>query len=130
MANLNLNKVILGGRLTSTPELKQTLGGIPVCSFGIAVNRRSQKDGESQADFINCIAWRQNGEFVSRYFRKGSSICITGSLQTRTWTDKHGERRYVTEVIAEEIGFVDAKGEAASRPHDNIDADTSDELPF
>lgn len=116
MANFNLNKVILGGRLTSDPELKQTNSGIPVCSFSIAVNRRFVKQGEDgngqqTADFINCTAWRQQAEFISRYFHKASSICVIGQIQTRNWTDQNGQKRYVTEVVVDEATFVDAKGE-------------------
>ena len=115
MANLNLNKVVLAGRLTAEPELKQTQSGVSVCSFTVAVNRRYQKDSESQqTDFINCVAWRQQAEFVSRYFRKGSSICVVGNIQTRTWTDNQGQKRYATDVVADEISFVDSKGEGPS----------------
>ncbi len=119
MANFNLNKVILGGRLTADPELKQTNSGIPVCSFTVAVNRRfaKQNEGGAQqqtADFITCTAWRQQAEFLSRYFRKGSSICILGSIQTRSWDDQNGQKRYATEVVADEINFVDSKGENGS----------------
>ena len=86
MANFNLNKVILGGRLTGDPELKQTQSGVSVCTFGIAVNRRfNSKDSaqQTQADFFNITAWRQSAEFVSKYFRKGSSICVVGTIQNR-----------------------------------------------
>lgn len=116
MANLNLNKAILGGRITAEPELKQTNSGIPVCSFSIAVNRRvrqTEENGAQQtADFINCTAWRQTAEFISRYFHKGSSICVTGSIQTRTWTDQNGQKRYATEVVVDEAMFVDSKSES------------------
>ncbi|MBO4422857.1 MAG: single-stranded DNA-binding protein [Clostridia bacterium] len=117
MANLNLNKVILAGRLTADPELKKTTNtDSSVCSFTVAVNRRYAKPGEqAQTDFIDCVAWRQQAEFLSRYFRKGSSVCIVGSIQKRTWTDQQGSKRYTTEVIADEINFVDAKGEGPSR---------------
>ena len=92
MANFNLNKVILGGRLTADPELKQTPNGTPVVTFSIAVNRRfqSKENAQQQTDFFNVTAWRATAEFVSRYFRKGSSICVIGSLQNRTWTDQQG----------------------------------------
>ena len=113
MANFNLNKVILGGRVTADPELKQTPQGISVCSFSVAVNRRS-KDGQAPADFINCQAWRATAEFISRYFKKGSSICLVGSLQTRTWNDQQGNKRYATEVIADEAYFVDSKSDNVS----------------
>ena len=112
MANLNLNKVILGGRLTADVELKQTPSGVSVCQFSLAVNRRFSKEGEQQTDFINCQAWRQTAEFISRYFRKGSSLCVVGSIQTRTWTDSNDQKRYATEVIVDEALFVDSKNEA------------------
>lgn len=111
MANFNFNKVILGGRMTADPELKQTTSGLPVCSFSLAVNRKFQKEGEQQADFINCVAWRQTAEFISRYFKKGSSICVVGSIQTRTWTDTNNQKRYATEVIVDEAMFVDSKSD-------------------
>ncbi len=119
MANFNFNKVILGGRLTADPELRQTQTGIQVTSFSVAVNRRTSGSGSEQqqtADFINCTAWRATAEFISRYFKKGSSICVVGTLQTRTWTDQQGQKRYSTEVVVDETNFVDSKNEApASR---------------
>lgn len=112
MANFNFNKVILGGRLTADPELKQTQSGIPVVSFSIAVNRRYQsKDAPQQTDFFNITAWRNTAEFVSKYFRKGSSICVTGSIQNRTWTDQQGQKRYATDIVADEVMFVDSRQE-------------------
>lgn len=117
MANFNFNKVILGGRLTADPELKQTPTGLAVVSFSIAVNRRSAKEAEAQgqnADFINCVAWRNTADFICRYFKKGSSICVTGSLQTRNWTDGQGQKRYATEVIVDEAHFVDSKAESGT----------------
>ena len=122
MANFNFNKVILGGRLTSDPELRQTPSGVAVTTFTVAVNRRyvRQSDDQGQqsqqqtADFINVTAWRQQAEFVSRFFRKGSSICVVGQIQTRSWTDQQNQRHYATEVLADEINFVDAKGEGPS----------------
>lgn len=113
MANLNLNKVILGGRLTADPELKTIPNGVSVCQFGLAVNRKYSKEGEQATDFINCVAWRATAEFISRYFRKGSSLCIVGNIQTRSYTDKDGIKRNVTEVIADEALFVDAKSAGA-----------------
>ena len=117
MSNLNLNKVVLCGRLTADPELKQTQNGIAVVSFTLAVNRRFTRgaDGQnnSQADFISCVAWRQTAEFISRYFKKGSSLCITGSIQTRTWNDNTGAKRYATEVVVDEAMFVDSRSDSA-----------------
>ena len=108
MANFNLNKVILGGRLTADPELKQTPQGVSVTSFSIAVNRRGK---DAQTDFINCVAWRNNADFICRFFKKGSSICISGSVQTRSYEDKQGVKRTVTEIIADEAFFVDGKSD-------------------
>ncbi len=116
MANFNFNKVILGGRLTDTPELKTTGTGVPFVNFSIAVNRPYSKNSDAQqqnVDFINIVAWRQRAEFVTRYFKKGSSICIVGSIQTRTWTDQQGNKRYATDVVADEVSFVDSKGDGA-----------------
>ena len=124
MANLNFNKIILGGRLTGDPELRQTPNGIPVASFSVAVSRRNRSQdqqpqqnaaaGQQQqptADFFNCTAWRQQAEFISRYFRKGSSILLTGTLQNRSWTDQQGQKRFTTDVIVDEVQFVDSKSE-------------------
>ena len=111
MSTLNLNKVVLCGRLTATPELKQTTSGISVCNFTLAVNRRFAKENEPKADFINVIAWRQTAEFKTKYFDKGNSICIVGSIQTRSWKDDKGNNRYATYVIADEAMFVDGKNE-------------------
>ena len=102
----SFNKVILIGNLTADPELKQTQGGTSVCSFSIAVNRKYTKDGNNECDFINIVAWRQQAEFVCRYFKKGKPILVCGQLQTRSWTDKDGSKRYATEVIADEVSFV------------------------
>ena len=113
MANFNLNKVIIGGRLTDTPVLKTTPSGIPVTTFTVAVNRRfGGKSGEeSRADFFTVTAWRATAEFICKYFRKASSICVVGSIQTRTWTDNNGQKHYATEIVADEAHFVDAKNE-------------------
>ena len=104
----SFNKVILVGNMTADPELKQTTAGVSVCSFSIAVNRRFAKpdQGQQNVDFINIVAWRQQAEFVSRYFKKGNPILICGQLQTRAWTDNAGQKRYATEVVADEITFV------------------------
>ena len=103
----DLNKVILMGHMTADPELKQTTSGISVCSFSIGVNRRYSKadQGQQSVDFINIVAWRQQAEFVSRYFKKGSSIIVCGSIQVRSWTDNNGQKRYATEVVADEVSF-------------------------
>lgn len=117
MANFNFNKVILGGRLTADPELRQTPQGIAVTSFSIAVNRPYSKNQEQQqADFINCVAWRSTAEFITRFFKKGSSICVTGSIQTRTWNDQQGQKRYATDVVVSDATFVDSRNESGYSP--------------
>lgn len=132
MANFNMNKVILGGRLTGDVELKATPQGVSVCSFSIAVNRRTSKEQEQQADFINCVAWRSTAEFISKYFKKGSSISIVGSIQTRSWTDNNGNNRYATEVKADEAYFVDGKNDnqaqQATPQFEEVNPD--DDIPF
>lgn len=115
MANFNFNKVILGGRLTADVELKGTPSGVSVCSFSLAVNRKYSKDSEAQTDFINCVAWRNTAEFISKYFKKGSSLCVVGSIQTRNWTDNNGQKRYATEVMVDEALFVDSKNEGETQ---------------
>ena len=111
-----LNKVILIGNLTADPELKQTPSGISVVSFTIAINRRYQSknqiEGQQTADFISIVAWRQTAEFVSRYFKKGKPILVCGALQSRSYTDGQGNKRYVTEVVADEVGVVENKSDA------------------
>ena len=112
MSSLNLNKVVLSGRLTSKPELKVTPSGINVCSFSIAIKRR----GAEESDFINCQAWRKTAEFISQYFDKGSAICVTGSIQTRSWNDNNGNKRYATEVVVDEAMFVDSRSDSQNAP--------------
>ena len=117
MSALNLNKVVLAGRITADPELKQTPYGVSVLRFTLAVNRRFSRSNangeqnEQQTDFITMVAWRQTAEFISKYFRKGSAICVTGSIQTRSWQDQQGQRRYATDVVIDEAMFVDSRNE-------------------
>ena len=101
-----LNKVILMGNLTKDPDFKTTPSGVSVTTFSIAVGRRFAKQGdEVTADFFNVVAWRSTAEFVSKYFNKGRAIVVVGSLQNRSWTDQNGQKRYITEVIADECYF-------------------------
>ena len=100
----SFNKVILIGNMAADPELKQTTAGESVAQFDIAVNRKNSKNNE--CDFIKIVAWRQHAEFVCRYFKKGQPILICGQLQNRSWTDKQGQKRYTTEVVADEVSFV------------------------
>ena len=112
MANFNFNRVMLGGRLTADPENRQTETGISVTRFTIAVNRRFSKDSsQQQADFFNVTAWRATADFVSKFIKKGSSIFVVGTIQNRSWTDNEGNKRYATDIVAEEVNFVDARGE-------------------
>ena len=112
----SFNKVILIGNMTADPELKQTTGGISVCSFSVAVNRRFARadQGQQNVDFINVVTWRQQAEFVSRYFKKGNPILICGQLQTRSWNDNQGQKRYATEVVADEVSFVASATQTAN----------------
>ena len=111
-----LNQIVIMGRLTRDPELRRTGSGIAVTSFTLAVDRDfSGKDsGEKETDFIDCVAWRQTGEFVSKYFTKGRMAVVTGRLQIRGWTDKDGNKRRTAEVIADSVYFGDSKKESDS----------------
>ncbi len=112
MSNFNFNRVILAGRLTSDVELKQTTIGIPVCSFSVAVNRKAGKDKAQETDFFNCTAWRNSAEFISKFFKKGSAICVVGNLRNRSWNDNEGNKRYATDIEVDEAVFVDSKSAA------------------
>ncbi len=108
------NLVVLTGRLTADPELKNTPNGIPVTTFSIAVSRRYRSGEETQADFINIVAWRQTAEFVTKYFKKGSMIGIEGAIQTRRYTDKNGNNRTAFEVVANNVQFVESKRDGSA----------------
>ena len=108
-----MNKVILMGRLTKDIEMRQTPNGVSLVRFSIAVTRRfKNSNGEYDADFINCVAWRKTGEFIARYFQKGSMIAIVGSIQTRSWDGNDGKKQYATEVIVDEAYFTGSKSES------------------
>ena len=106
-----LNQIAIMGRLTREPELRRTSSGIAVTSFNVAVDRDfSGKDGgEKETDFIDCVAWRQTGEFVSKYFTKGSMAVVSGRLQIRGWTDKDGNKRKAAEIVADNVYFGESK---------------------
>lgn len=106
-----LNHITLMGRLTRDPELRRTGSGVAVASFNIAVDRdfTDKSSGEKETDFIDCVAWRQTGEFVSKHFRKGRMIVVSGRLQVRKWKNKDGDNRYTTEVVADNCYFGDSK---------------------
>lgn len=132
---LNFNQITIAGRITADPELKQTQSGISVTSFTVAVNRRAKKGEEAVADFLPCVAWRQTAEFITKFFRKGSAICVTGSLQTRKWQDQNGNSRISYEILANEALFVENKdsnapqagGTPANETFEPVDDDS---LPF
>ena len=139
-----MNKVILMGRLTRDPEVRYTqTNNTLVASFSLAVNRRFARPGEErQADFINIVAWNKTGEFCSKYFKKGQQVSVIGRIQTRTWDDENGQKRYVTEVIAEEAYFADSKrdgeasgfestfGEVVTQSAEFQVSSSDDDLPF
>ena len=141
------NKVILVGNLVADPELKTTPSGVSVTRFRVAVGRRFTRAGEQpQTDFFDIVAWRKTAEFVARFFTKGRSILISGSLQNRNWTDNNNVKHYATEIVAEEVSFVDRKADGApgvGMSQNNIptystptadsgfeDLSADDELPF
>ena len=123
------NLVVLTGRLTADPELKTTPSGVSVTSFSIAVDRRYKQGEERQTDFINIVAWRAAAEFVAKYFKKGNLIGIEGSIQTRSYTDKNGNKRTAFEVVANNVQFVESK-KADTESQDSgasfTNADTAD----
>ena len=140
-----INMVALMGRLTYEPELISTPNGVSVLRFQVACDRNYQKDNQNrQADFIDCVAWRQTAEFISRYFHKGSMIAIEGTIQTSNYTDKNGNNRKQTEVLANNVSFCGSKNESGGsmdiEPEpkyssvDNSDfeeiVDDDDDLPF
>lgn len=133
-----MNKVILMGRLTKDPEMRNTQQGTMVCSFSIAVNRRFAKEGQQNADFINCTAWRNTAEFISKYFSKGNMISVVGSLQSRSWDGSDGKKQYATDVVVDEAYFTGSKENTSSSPSTTPNAfegftqvdDVEGDLPF
>lgn len=112
-----MNKCILVGNLTRDPELTQTPSGVSVCKFSIAVNRNyTNASGEREADFINIVAWRNTAENCGKYLTKGKKVAICGQIQTRSYEDKEGGKRYITEVIADEVEFLGGGTENAAEP--------------
>lgn len=109
-----LNTIIIQGRIVRDPELRRTGNGIAVASFTVAVDRDFAQDGKKETDFIDCVAWRQTGEFVSKYFKKGSMIVVKGRLQIRNWNDKDGNKRKTAEVVADNCYFGGTKNDSGS----------------
>jgi single-strand DNA-binding protein len=140
-----INRVVLTGNLTKDPELKITQSGLSVVQFVIGVQRQfARKDGEREADFINCVAWRRTAENIAKYFRKGQLIGVDGRIQTRSYDNKNGQRVYVTEVVVDDFTFLNSKkgqGNQNSRQRPNTTAQdpfagtgsvdiADDDLPF
>lgn len=138
-----MNNVCLIGRLTKTTELRKTTSGTSVISFTLAVNRRVKKDGQQEADFINCQAWKGVADVLFKYTKKGSLIGIDGRIQTRSYDDKNGKRVYVTEVVVENLDLLEPKDKNTdntqtdmyAQPQENLDTTSnfdisSDDLPF
>lgn len=109
-----LNCITIMGRLTRDPELRRTGSGIAVASFTVAVDRDFAQEGKKETDFIDCVAWRQTGEFVSKYFKKGSMIVVKGRLQIRNWNDKDGNKRKTADVVADNCYFGSTKSDSDS----------------
>lgn len=130
-----MNKVELVGRLTKEPEVKLTSNQTKFCNFAIAVDRRfKDANGQRQADFISCVAWKQTAEFIQKYFHKGNRIGICGSIQTRSYEDEKG-KHFITEVLVEEVEFVESQATVQPQApqetvQDNPEEATSGELPF
>ena len=134
------NKVILVGNLVADPELKATNNGVNVTRFRIAVGRRFAKEGQPKSDFFDIVAWRQTAEFVNRFFTKGKPILVSGSLQNRTWTDTEGNKHWATEIVADEVTFVEGKKDSSQSTDSDAPSygipdgfeylSSDDELPF
>ena len=116
-----LNSIIIMGRLTADPELRSTSSGLSVTSFTVAVDRGYVRAGEEKkADFIPVVAWRQTADFVSKYFRKGSMIAVQGSLQSRSYEDKNGNKRVAYEIIADQVSFCGSKADSGTGSYDSV----------
>lgn len=138
---MSLNQVVLMGRLTRDPELKSTQSGVDVASFALAVDRSYIKAGaEKETDFLDCVAWRGTAEFISRYFKKGMQVAVSGRIQTRKWKDQQDQRRVSVEIVVDEAFFADSKRDTAvdrteprgwqSQDVSFAELDTEDPLPF
>lgn len=127
-----MNKVCLVGRLTKDPEMRTTQAGVVACTFTMAVDRPfKDKDGNKQADFLPCVAWRTSAEFIGKYFTKGQRIGLEGSIQTRTYNAQDGSNRYVTEIVVDHAEFVERRPEAIpAQPAEEFVETDEAELPF
>ncbi len=112
-----MNKVVIVGRLTKDPEIKLTSNQTQFCNFTVAVDRKfKDANGQRQADFISCLAWKQTAVFIQKYFKKGSRIGLAGSIQTRSYDDQNGQKRFITEVVVDEVEFVESNNRAEEQP--------------
>ncbi len=126
-----MNKIVLVGRLTRDPEVRSTSAGFSTANFTVAVNRNfKNKDGNYDADFLPCVAFRQTADFVSKFFKKGSMICLDGRVQTRNYDAQDGSKRYVTEVVVENVEFVGGKNDSSSSAPSNDYVDAPSEAPI
>ena len=130
-----MNSILITGRLCADPELRQTQSGVSVCQFRVAVNRRfaNKQTGEREADFISCVAWRQTADFVSRYFRKGGWIELSGELRNNDYTDQNGTKHHSMAVHCDNVGFVgnrDGAQTAQSAPAHNCQRDVAQQAPM
>ncbi len=125
-----MNKAILMGRLTKDPEIRTTQSNISVANFTLACDRTYKSaDGSRQTDFIPCVAWRQTADFAHRYFRKGDRMLVEGTIQPRSWEDQEGQRRYITEVIVDQIYFCESKRSDSGQGQDYGNNDYSNNVP-
>jgi single-strand DNA-binding protein len=124
MANLNLNKVVVGGRLTADPELRSTSSGVHTVGFSIAINGRGHN---AKVEYIDIVAWRGLAETVCKYFKKGSSIVVSGRLSTRSWTDANNVKRQKVEVVADDVMFVDGRSDNNETVATNVTEESSEE---
>ena len=118
-----MNSVCLVGRLVRDPELRTTQNGTSVCSYTLAVDRQYKSDGQPTADFISVISWSKAAEFVANYFTKGMRVFVVGRIQTRSWEDKEGNKRYATEVVSNQVGFADGKRDGRGNSNDYASSD-------
>lgn len=126
-----LNHIVIMGRMTRDPELRRTASGTAVASFTLAVDRDfAAKDAQRETDFIDCVAWRATGEFVSKYFAKGRMAVVSGRLQIRPWTDKDGNNRRSAEVVVDNVYFGDSRREPLEEAKKAVDSGYSDDLPL
>lgn len=135
-----MNKVMLLGRLTKDPELQKVAGDISLCKFGLAVNKRFKKEGQTDADFFNVLVWNKQADISQKYLNKGSLVCLVGRIEIDKWQDKEGNNRYTTNIIADEVHFAGSNSNTSPETIDTSVGNTSekkntnnhldDDLPF